>query len=78
MGSAEQEESDDAFLERLRQTAQADAGQAANMLYKKAVSTVSVNHPKTEDRINDVAQYLDRHYGDKKLPDMHRPRGRTW
>jgi Zn-dependent protease with chaperone function len=64
-------ESDDAFLERLKQTAQADAGQAANMLYKKAVSTVSVNHPKTEDRINDVAQYLDRHYGDKKLPDMH-------
>jgi beta-barrel assembly-enhancing protease len=64
-------ESDDAFLEQLKQTAQADAGQAVNMLYKKAVSTVSVNHPKTEDRINDAAQYLDRHYGDKKLPDMH-------
>ena len=29
------------------------------------------NHPKTEDRINGVAQYIDRHYGDKKLPDMH-------
>ena len=40
------------------------------MLYKKVVSTVSVNHPKTEDRINDVAQYLDRHYGDKKLPAL--------
>lgn len=68
---AQNKESDEAFLERLKQTAQADAGQAANMLYKKAVSTVSVTHPKTEDRINDVAQYLDRHYGDKALPDMH-------
>ena len=68
---AQNKESDEAFLEQLRQTAQTDAGQAVNMFYKKTVSTVSVNHPKTGDRINDVAQYLDRHYGDKKLPNMH-------
>jgi Zn-dependent protease with chaperone function len=64
-------ESDEAFLERVRQTAQTDAGQAWNMITKKVISTASMNHPKTEDRINEAAQYLDRHYGDKKLPDMH-------
>jgi predicted Zn-dependent protease len=64
-------ESDDVFWAQLTQTAQTNAGQAVNMVYKKAVSAVSVNHPKTEERINGVAQYLDRHYGDKKLPDMH-------
>jgi Zn-dependent protease with chaperone function len=64
-------ESDDAFWTQVMQTVQTDAGQAVNMVYKKAVSVVSVNHPKTEDRINGVAQYIDRHYGDKKLPDMH-------
>jgi Zn-dependent protease with chaperone function len=64
-------ESDDLFWTQVMQVAQTDAGQAVNMVYRKAVSVVSVNHPKTEDRINGVAQYLDRHYGDKKLPDMH-------
>ena len=64
-------ETDEAFLERLRQTAQTDAGQAWNMLTKKVISTASMNHPKTDDRINEAAQYLDRHYGDKKLPGMH-------
>ena len=64
-------ESDDLFWTRVMQALQTDAGQAVNMVYKKAVSVVSVNHPKTEDRINGVAQYIDRHYGDKKLPDMH-------
>jgi len=64
-------ESDEAFLERVRQTAQVDAGQAWNMITKKVISTASMNHPKTEDRINEAAQYLDRHYGDKKLPNMH-------
>ena len=64
-------ETDEAFLERLRQTAQTDAGQAWNMITKKVISTASMNHPKTEDRINEAAQYLDRHYGDKKLPGMH-------
>jgi len=64
-------ESDEAFLERVRQTAQVDAGQAWNMITKKVISTASMNHPKTEDRINEAAQYLDRHYGDKKLPGMH-------
>jgi Zn-dependent protease with chaperone function len=63
-------ESDDLFWTQVMQTVQTDAGQAVNMVYKKAVSVVSVNHPKTEDRINGVAQYIDRHYGDKKLPDM--------
>jgi beta-barrel assembly-enhancing protease len=65
-------ESDEAFLERVRQTAQVDVGQAWNMITKKVISTASMNHPKTEDRINEAAQYLDRHYGDKKLPDVHR------
>src|SRR6185369_14520582 len=51
-------ESDEAFLERVRQTAQVDAGQAWNMITKKVISTASMNHPKTEDRINEAAQYL--------------------
>ena len=64
-------ESDDAFWAQVMQTVQSDVNQAGKMLYQKAVSIVSVNHPKTEERITGAAEYLDRHYGDKKLPDMH-------
>ncbi len=64
-------ESDDAFWAQVTQTAQSDVNQAGKMLYQKAVSIVSVNHPKTEERITGAAEYLDRHYGDKKLPGLH-------
>src|SRR5262249_47886659 len=64
-------ESDDAFWTQVMQTAQSDVSQAGKMLYQKSIGMVSINHPKTEDRINSAAQYLDRHYGDKKLPDLH-------
>jgi Zn-dependent protease with chaperone function len=64
-------ESDDAFWAQVMQTLQSDVSQAGKMVYQKAVSIVSVNHPKTEERITGTAEYLDRHYGDKKLPDIH-------
>jgi len=64
-------ESDDAFWSQVTQTVQSDVGQAGKMVYQKALSVVSVNHPKTEERISGVAEYLDRHYGDKQLPDPH-------
>jgi beta-barrel assembly-enhancing protease len=59
-------ESDDAFWDRLRQTAQTDPGEAMKLAYQRAAETVSVSHPKTEERIGDVAEYLERHYGDLK------------
>lgn len=63
-------EAEDAFWTQLMQALQNDVNQAGKIAYQKGVSIVSVNHPKTEERISDVAQYVDRHYGDKKLPDL--------
>jgi Zn-dependent protease with chaperone function len=62
-------ESDEAFWEQVGQSAQTNVGQALNMAYQKALSVVAVNHPKTSERIDETAQYIDRHYGDAKLPE---------
>jgi predicted Zn-dependent protease len=35
--------------------------------YQKLLSTVSVNHPKTEERITETAEYFERHYGGRAL-----------
>jgi Zn-dependent protease with chaperone function len=61
-------ESDQAFWGRLSQAAQRNLGEAANVAYKGLVDAVSVSHPKTDERIEDTAQYLDRNYGERNLP----------
>jgi predicted Zn-dependent protease len=61
---------EDAFWERLRQTAMTNPGEAMTLAYQRGIEVVSVNHPKTEDRISDSAEYLDRHYADLKPREL--------
>ena len=62
-------ESEEGLREQMKQAAQRDVNQALGLAYQKLVSGVSANHPKTAERIEDTAQYLDRHYGSRELPD---------
>ncbi len=62
-------ESEDAFNARLQQTAQKNPGEALTAVYQRAVETVATSHPKTEERLQDLATYLDRHYGELKPVD---------
>lgn len=61
-------DSDDAFWERVRQTATTDVGAAFKMALERVTSDISASHPETGKRIEDVAGYLDRHYSDRNLP----------
>jgi len=61
-------EADDAFWQRVQLTAAADVGAAFKLTVDHLVAEVSVTHPDTGQRIEDVAGYLDRHYGDRPLP----------
>jgi predicted Zn-dependent protease len=56
-------ESEDAFSERLKQASQRNVNEAVGVVYQRLVDTVSVNHPKTSERIEDTAQYFEKHYG---------------
>ncbi len=59
-------ESEEGFLDRMKRASQREA---LGLAYQKLVSNVSVDHPKTAERIQDTAQYLERHYGNRELPD---------
>jgi tetratricopeptide (TPR) repeat protein len=63
------EDSEEGFLEQMQQASQRDVNQALGVAYQKLVSGVSANHPKTAERIEDTAQYLERHYGNRQLPE---------
>jgi beta-barrel assembly-enhancing protease len=69
------QESEETFWQQVQQSAQTDVGLALNLAYQRALTAISVNHPKTGERIDEVVQYLDRHYGDAKLPE---PRDAPW
>jgi beta-barrel assembly-enhancing protease len=56
-------ESENAFSERLQQASQRNVNEAVGVVYEKVLGTVSVNHPKTSERIEDAAQYFERFYG---------------
>jgi len=60
-------ETDEAFWNRMSQTSQRNVTEAMGVAYQKLLGTVSVNHPKTEDRITDTAEYFERHYGSRVL-----------
>jgi len=68
-------ESEESFQERMQQASQRDAKEALGLAYQNLVSGVSANHPKTAERIDTTAQYLDRHYGNRELPD---PKTAPW
>ena len=56
-------ESSDAFSARLQQASQRNVNEAVGVVYQRLLDTVSVNHPKTSERIEDAAQYFERLYG---------------
>jgi Zn-dependent protease with chaperone function len=62
-------ESEEGFQERMKRASQRDVNEALGLAYQKVFSGVSANHPKTAERIEETAQYLDRHYGSRELPD---------
>jgi Zn-dependent protease with chaperone function len=62
-------EADDAYWERARQTAANDVGAAFKMTLDRFIGELSASHPDTGQRLEDVAGYLDRHYGDRSLPE---------
>lgn len=68
-------ETEQAFWDRLTQASQRNVNEAVGVAYEKLLGVVSVNHPKTEDRISDAAQYLERHYGSRPLAE---PRSAPW
>ncbi len=58
-------ESDAAFTERLQQASQRNVNDAVGVVYQKLIDTVSVNHPKTSERLEDTAQYFEKLYGSR-------------
>jgi Zn-dependent protease with chaperone function len=62
-------EADDAYWERARQVAANDVGAAFKMTLDRFIAELSASHPDTGQRLEDVAGYLDRHYGDRSLPE---------
>ncbi|HYB44434.1 MAG TPA: M48 family metalloprotease [Candidatus Methylomirabilis sp.] len=68
-------ESEEAFWERMKQVSQRDAGEALRQSYQHLVDAISINHPKTEVRIDESAEYLERHYGDR---DLRAPKSGPW
>ena len=62
-------ESEEGFGEQMKQAAQRNVNQALGVAYRQLDSGVRANHPETAERIVDTAQYLDRHYGNRQLPD---------
>jgi predicted Zn-dependent protease len=69
------EEADKAFLARLQQSGNQSLRDKANELYKELLGRISINHPKTDERIQQTASYLERHYGERKLAE---PRSAPW
>jgi beta-barrel assembly-enhancing protease len=61
--------SEESFWDRLKQTAQRNPGEAVSVAYAQVVDVVSVRHPKTEERISEVVEYLERHYAELKLTE---------
>lgn len=68
-------ETDEAFWDLMKKASQQSVNEALVVAYQRLVSMISVNHPKTEDRITDTAQYFERHYGSRNLVE---PKSGPW
>lgn len=60
-------ETEEGFWDRMTQASQRNVNEAMGLAYQRLLSTVSVSHPKTEERITEAAQYFERHYGSREL-----------
>lgn len=63
------EESEEAFQRRLKEASEKNLGEVMRLAFQRVQDFFSASHPKTEDRIEDVAGYLERHYADQNLPE---------
>jgi predicted Zn-dependent protease len=68
-------EQDDAFWQRVNETAKQNASKAAGMALGRLMEGLSTSHPETSKRLEDIATYIDKHYGNVKIPD---PKTRPW
>ncbi|TMP96852.1 MAG: hypothetical protein E6L09_14375 [Verrucomicrobia bacterium] len=68
-------EAEDAFSERLKQASERNINEAVGVVYQRLVDSVSVKHPKTSERIDDTAQYFERHYGTRSAVE---PQAGPW
>jgi Zn-dependent protease with chaperone function len=65
------QEAEEAFWNKLKETSLNNPGAALSMTYQRGLELLSVSHPKTEDRITDTVEYLQRHYEDLKPIETH-------
>lgn len=63
------QEANQAFLDRLRDGSNRSIKQLGNEVWKEALGRISGGHPKAEERIQETAQYLERHYGQRTLAE---------
>ena len=66
---ATDEEADRAFLQRLGEVDGKGLKGLGDKAWKELLGRISGGHPKAEERINQTAQYLERHYGERRLTD---------
>ena len=64
-------ESDAEFQKRLMQLAAKDISAAINTSINKVIADISVAHPDTESRLDNLAQYIDRFYANAAFPSVN-------
>lgn len=62
-------ESEEQFRARVEQLAKENLGNAVKASVDKLLGDLSANHPDSDSRIDAVAEYLDKFYGDKAFPN---------
>jgi len=63
------------FWERMKQASQRNLNETVGVLYQKVTQSTSDAHPKTAERMEDTARYLERHYGNR---DLAEPKADAW
>jgi predicted Zn-dependent protease len=69
------EERNKALFDRLQQPGDQTWQDKGRVIYKDLLDRIAANHPKTEERINETAAYLERHYGNRTLAE---PKAGPW
>jgi beta-barrel assembly-enhancing protease len=62
-------QAEEAVAQQARDKAPADVGAMLKQAFDHVMTELSASHPDTSQRIEDIAGYLDRHYGDRTLPE---------
>lgn len=62
-------EQDEAFQRRISELAMQDLAQALKLVFSRAVADFASNHPPTDARLEDLAQYHQKHYESIEITD---------